>query len=1194
MNISYMKKIFSILSVGLSAFALSFMATGCVEEVPEVVEDLNLSTLLMPTSTSATVSSADGHTVTFSWANSNNATQYLLQIYRFDTADAPEQVTAEILDGMTPEEVTAEPSESGTTSSVIVELEREYSYYARVCAQNTEVETLGDSKWAAFPYPVDTYTVMDPIEGFSLVSRTDKTITVSWAVASDDEDGINQIRISPNPDDPESAFKSYPVTGEETGTVLDGLDPSTRYTVAAHYNSANRGELHVWTRPSTEGATTVNTEEGFNQALIEAADYATPPLKIVLAYNDGTPYQMGQMDVLGPVEIYGEQTESGESPVVYGYFNLRSPSLTEYKYTDDFTDPETPVEKTLTKILGGTSIRLEALSFNGNEYGYGRNITVGEDFPAESLVSVNVLNCDFTRYEFGIFYDNSKKINYDKVKYESVYVSDISGDGGDNIDIRGENKINSFEIRNSTFTNGIRTFFRADKAAIASFVFANNTMNNLCSLDDGNNKGLFNIRGTAQVFEVKNNLFLNMDGCEGRTVMFPAQATAFPTTVSGNYYFNLTDTFFYTEKDDPSADEFPQSAATAGGGAVLEDDPCYNSGRNILNVTSATVLAAKAGDPRWLTEYVKEPDPELVAVEPGYAWDLTDQNVWFDMIDESCVRGNTKFVINEDPIKVTEDGFEFTAEPVVSYSGIPDDCAMAFLVEQPGSIFVSTQKAGAGTVNDHITVAVGDAEGTSATVMGSVFAGAESQKIVFDKLVPGEKHLVWLYACGPVVLTELEWSDDVNTGSTAVANPEVTPDESVAGALSLSWAAVENASKYIISFGARESEEYGENEYLVETTATTYSWESFPDGTWTVNVQAMAADPDKNDNSEIVPVSVTVAAPEQTPMAAGELTQDDMEFLYAVTAGASNETPIHYKGFLFTARSGKAFKFNRSDNYGAFFNTGGSSDITEDRAGRSIRFIAAGPGKLTYVVCSNGDNERDHGVSVNYAGDANITTNKTKPQPTSMPATWDDYTVTTELQTVSGDVVDLYSTLSVNFISVSWTPTGGSIPFDNDAINEAYMADFSNATTFPSIAFEEVKVVEKVSYVGAAGKAVNFDPEGKRVKFNGKPSLDDNGLPEYRYASFKVTKPGTIYFLLRSGKNEDGGRNATVALAKDVGGQIQVVELYSGFAKTSGSDALSVELTEERLSGTNTTATVYIFSKDNTVNLLQLGFTPAE
>ena len=1174
MNISYMKKIFSILSVGLSAFALSFMATGCVEEVPEVVEDLNLSTLLMPTSTSATVSSADGHTVTFSWANSNNATQYLLQIYRFDTADAPEQVTAEILDGMTPEEVTAEPSESGTTSSVIVELEREYSYYARVCAQNTEVETLGDSKWAAFPYPVDTYTVMDPIEGFSLVSRTDKTITVSWAVASDDEDGINQIRISPNPDDPESAFKSYPVTGEETGTVLDGLDPSTRYTVAAHYNSANRGELHVWTRPSTEGATTVNTEEGFNQALIEAADYATPPLKIVLAYNDGTPYQMGQMDVLGPVEIYGEQTESGESPVVYGYFNLRSPSLTEYKYTDDFTDPETPVEKTLTKILGGTSIRLEALSFNGNEYGYGRNITVGEDFPAESLVSVNVLNCDFTRYEFGIFYDNSKKINYDKVKYESVYVSDISGDGGDNIDIRGENKINSFEIRNSTFTNGIRTFIRHDKATTSSLVITNNTFNNLCYIDHKDNKGLFNLRGTISAFELKNNLFLNMDGLEGKTVMFPAQATAFPTTVSGNYYFKLAD--------------------TAGGGAVLEDDPCYNSGRNILNVTSATVLAAKAGDPRWLTEYVKEPDPELVAVEPGYAWDLTDQNVWFDMIDESCVRGNTKFVINEDPIKVTEDGFEFTAEPVVSYSGIPDDCAMAFLVEQPGSIFVSTQKAGAGTVNDHITVAVGDAEGTSATVMGSVFAGAESQKIVFDKLVPGEKHLVWLYACGPVVLTELEWSDDVNTGSTAVANPEVTPDESVAGTLSLSWVAVENASKYIISFGARESEEYGENEYLVETTATTYSWESFPDGTWTVNVQAMAADPDKNDNSEIVPVSVTVAAPEQTPMAAGELTQDDMEFLYAVTAGASNETPIHYKGFLFTARSGKAFKFNRSDNYGAFFNTGGSSDITEDRAGRSIRFIAAGPGKLTYVVCSNGDNERDHGVSVNYSGDAHITDNKTKPQPTSMPATWDDYTVTTELQTVSGDVVDLYSTLSVNFISVSWTPTGGSIPFDNDAINEAYMADFSNATTFPSIAFEEVKVVEKVSYVGAAGKAVNFDPEGKRVKFNGKPSLDDNGLPEYRYASFKVTKPGTIYFLLRSGKNEDDGRNATVALAKDVGGQIQVVELYSGFAKTSGSDALSVELTEEHLSGTNTTATVYIFSKDNTVNLLQLGFTPAE
>ena len=68
-----MKKIFSILSAGLSAIALSLLASGCVEEMPEVVENLELTNLLTPTSTSAVVDASAGTTVTFSWANSNNS-----------------------------------------------------------------------------------------------------------------------------------------------------------------------------------------------------------------------------------------------------------------------------------------------------------------------------------------------------------------------------------------------------------------------------------------------------------------------------------------------------------------------------------------------------------------------------------------------------------------------------------------------------------------------------------------------------------------------------------------------------------------------------------------------------------------------------------------------------------------------------------------------------------------------------------------------------------------------------------------------------------------------------------------------------------------------------------------------------------------------------------------------------------------
>ena len=285
----YMKKSLSRLIFFLSAFIVSGLAvSSCVEEMPEVIEDLNLPNVLTPGSTSAVVSTSDGRTVTFTWTNSNAATEYLLQIYQFsadkEIQPALGEITEEMLSGMVPEEVTVTPAESGTSTSASLELEREFSYYARVRAQNPE---LNPSKWAVFPYPIDTYSVMDPVEAVNLVERTSNSITVSWMLAADDTDGITEIRVSPNPDDSEEAYKTYPVEAGATECVVDGLKPSTRYTVALHYKSANRGEVKAWTRPDTEGATTVKTADELEQALLEAADFPTPPLKIVVAYNDG-------------------------------------------------------------------------------------------------------------------------------------------------------------------------------------------------------------------------------------------------------------------------------------------------------------------------------------------------------------------------------------------------------------------------------------------------------------------------------------------------------------------------------------------------------------------------------------------------------------------------------------------------------------------------------------------------------------------------------------------------------------------------------------------------------------------------------------------------------------------------------------------------------------------------------------------
>ena len=113
-----MKKILSILTVCFSAAVLPLLTVSCVEEMPEVIEELDLSRVLTPSSTAATVSSSDGCTVSFSWTNSNTATMYLIQIYRFEAGSAPasaDEVTEETLSGMTPQEVSVAPSESGSS-----------------------------------------------------------------------------------------------------------------------------------------------------------------------------------------------------------------------------------------------------------------------------------------------------------------------------------------------------------------------------------------------------------------------------------------------------------------------------------------------------------------------------------------------------------------------------------------------------------------------------------------------------------------------------------------------------------------------------------------------------------------------------------------------------------------------------------------------------------------------------------------------------------------------------------------------------------------------------------------------------------------------------------------------------------------------------------------------------------------------
>ena len=1065
-----MKKIFSILSAGLSAIALSLLASGCVEEMPEVVENLELTNLLTPTSTSAVVDASAGTTVTFSWANSNNAANYRLEIYEFRTGDENTPASAaDVTEEMLTEEnltraLDVAPAEEGSQTSIVVkDLNPEMSLYARVCAQSSadpDTRTTGDSKWAVFPYPIDTYSVMDKLPSYSVTDRTSTTISVQWTLAEGDTDGINQIRISPdptdpNPENPTSAFLSVPVAEGAASATIENLKPSVKYTVALHFNSANRGQMFVWTTPDFTQAQYAKDTAELRHYLREAASIKDGvPMKIVLTNLDEVYDLDGSADILGPVEILGQQSPDGSrSPVIKGRLDIMPPLTQNYSYATADPSGSNPagiagtIEASAENpTAGATSVRIEAIEFDGDGYNYDRPVSLSslsypkpEGAEADSgpfftePLSVYIVNCDIHGYSAGFLYDNSKAAEYTTIVIDNNIVTDTEGSGGDGFDLRAATTIANVTMTNNTFSNGMRTFIRIDKGTLSALEFSNNTVNNLASVDDGNNKGLFNIRATLSGdFSITDNLFLNLNGCPARTVMFPAQATAFPTAVSGNYFYNLAETFFYADSENKvAADEFPESKAIAGGGAVLSSDPCENSSRGIFNVTDAAVSNAGAGDPRWLVEYVPAPMDPLIPVQPGDEWVLNSTSTYGKSIEETTVIENTKFIVTSNPINVLDEGMEFSAEATLEYSGVPVDCAIAFMADSQGSIFASALRSDSGTVNDHITVAVGPADGSSATVVGAIPVGAYNQKVVFDD-IEGET-LIYLYACGPVVLSGLEWSDDVNTGSSALADPEVTADESTAGALTLSWQPVENAGSYIISFGTKEPDaEYAEDEYIIDNvTATSYTWENFPSGTYTVNVQAVPAEPEKFTNSLIIGKTVTVAAPAQTPMSSGSITREDMEFLLAVVGNGSFTSSIYYKNFLFTASDSKKPKFNSADATGAFFNTGGSSHV-DDTPGRTIRFIAAGPGKLTYITVSNDSSEeRRHSIAINGKfGEDKIS----KARPSSVPADWSDYTYIEELTTItSGTIIDLAGgntsdLQNINYLSVSWEPAGGLPP----------------------------------------------------------------------------------------------------------------------------------------------------------------------
>ena len=1218
----------------LSVFAFSALTTGCVEEM-ELVEELNLSACLTPSSTSMTIDRTDGTTVTFTWANSKGATQYEIEIFEGDELDEAE--TAFAGNPVKIQQVTA--AASGSTTSAKIKLDADKFYFARVKAQHFDADgatkVADDSRWATFPYPIATYVVKSPVSEIEVLDRTSTTVKISWKMPEGDSE-VNQIRVTPNPDpNSQRLYGVYeledPVTpgavNEFTvGTDALPLDPSTCYTFAVHYGSANRGEIVAWTRPdwskAQEAPDTATFRMLLNEAGIPAAGTDAAEPKQIKLTNTDVDYVMGTMDIIGPVEIFGEQTASGESPVVIGTFNLR-PSESDYVYytlaSSGSASGDVYEANTIPQTLGGTYLRVEALDLQGTkDEDYLSEVCVNINdavFAETDLLTVQVVNCDISDYNKSAIYHN-KLANFTEVLFDGCHFENM-GTGQDGFDFRTEGTISSFTIRNSTLANGFRSMVRVDKGTLNSLVFDNNTLYNV---GDPSNKGIFYVRSAVGSFELTDNLFMEID----LALVFGDNNTKLqPSKISSNFFYKIGETAWAPEENGDNTvnagglGALTESKAISGGGAVLSSDPCENSARGIYNVTNALVLDAGAGDPRWLVDYVAEPVPDLEPTEYNTVWDLTDTDIFYEEIEDSTVRGNIEFFIIDNPIRVTDNGFEFTAEAALSSSGTPSDCAMAFLVDGPGSVVISALQSRSGSTNDHISVAYGPADGSSAKVAGSAFAGAEGTKIAFPNFVSGTQQLIYVYACGPIILNALSWIESTDVGETpklatpvlSIDNPDV--DDTFEGNVTVSWSSVPYADRYEVKVN--------DDAYTVaadagtETMTYVFTPSSMTPGTYTVTVQALKADNDPSrENSDVSePVTLTISetlkpVSQSVPTTWGA---EDFGYLFETKSAGNKDTEVKedfvYNNLYYLNGNDGKCKFGQDTNAAGEkayrYQFGGSGSTTK----QTLQFIVSGNGTLTIEAASSGNTDRYVGVSVGQ-------TQIVEDTELKVPGTGEDakkaQIFNVPVTANSGDYISIYSLGStINLFSITWTPEGynpdATIDPDPTAIEEQKDIVAYLASTYPDassdakvdLAGEAPVTIDKVTYCGRSGKPMQWD--GDRIKFQGSSDMGENGIPTGGYISFKVTKPGTIKHYIRSGGNSSSEdlNTRTVKIDLVMNNGVDIVNLYDAFAPADSykdGAEVSTRITSDHLSATKTTATVYIYATVNSVNAYYLEYIP--
>lgn len=935
-----------IRNIALTA-ASALAMVGCVGEPAEVVDGITLNRCLAPTNLTAEIVASVGTDVELTWDAMQGTDYYTVEVFE-STESGIDQETGEEV-ALAPNYDQAEPFKTETNITeiphIVSGLEVDKSYFVRV---KGHAEGVNDSNWTYLEEAFATSAVRSSFK-LTVTERTENSITITWS-EGEDADDLTTLRATPVSDSSKKGVDltlSAEMISARTATVT-GLEPCVDYKLSLIYGKAcNRGSVTAFTRPSTEGTNLVNTVD----AIVAATTGTTGDVKLVLAYNDGVAYDLpSTLAIQCNLWLIGETTVDGKKPVVTGL------------------DIQPAGEV--------TTIHLEDLVLDGAVYAVAGAETKGHILTAKAAMGAfELINCEVYGYTKGLYYNNTAGADCGSLLIDGLYAHDINPEGtvgGDFIDIR--NGVHpSIVVKNSTFYACARTFLRvSDSADAGAIEVKNNTFNFVTTTKtSSNNAGIFGVRTktTPESILCTKNVFLNeysdgeAPGAEFVRLVRNSSDTNAPVC-SGNYFFNVGAGWFVSAAATIDGAAFDEAAALAEGGVLLEVDPCQSSGAGKFYLNNTSDIAAKqAGDPRWWNAAIPEPPvraTELEVVSEPYTWDFTDKKIYDgEVLGATTIIGNARIYASaEAPSEVLlGEGVYFAAAGMVDAAGEPTHGAVGILTNGYGAVVVTAE--GANGVEGVQVLAGGDRY--------TLLADGEPHKVLLGDL-SGDNN-IYIVGAGGVTLKQIEWTQDLTADATAQAlkTPAVSfdnrkVDEGTEMAVTASWAAVENADHYEVTWRGVMTEQTETSFTIDATTVATLGVGEYDLSVVAVPVATSSKWLRSEAGSATLQINKVVVGGEKT------LTWDFSSEAWAnalAEIGTSNNTEVDLTVDGLAVKSGggsiKVYDTNREE-YRYAIQHGGKGSSTK----RYFQFTAPASGTLKVWSSNSSGEDLTRLVTVQY------------------------------------------------------------------------------------------------------------------------------------------------------------------------------------------------------------------------------------